>query len=84
MAPNDAKPIASPPGMAVAANALFAELLQTLVDSGTIDRSQVITMIISAHRQVAVSRTVPLTPTLLLSLERSKNASRSHRHATQV
>ena len=59
MALNDAKPIASPPGMAVAVNALFAELLQTLVDSGTIDRSQVITMIISAHRQVSSIKNSP-------------------------
>jgi hypothetical protein len=59
MALNDAQPIESPPGMAVAINALLAELLQTLIDGGTLSPFQVITMITNAHRRVAATKNNP-------------------------
>jgi hypothetical protein len=56
MAMEDAKPTDSPLGMAIASNALLAEIIQILVDNKVINRIQLMNAIATARRRV---NTVP-------------------------
>jgi hypothetical protein len=59
MALMDAKPTESPPGMAVANNALLAGLIGLLIDHNAITKIQLMNIIATARREVNTVRDSP-------------------------